>query len=502
MDYRFLIIFIFISATNVKCQKSISIEDTKITDNNNTAKEIENVKVEEKIPTIKLPNLCTICKCTDDIIDCDKRNLTYHFEDTQWPNKTMKVVSFEENLLVHVKPFPALEIRRLILRKNKITKIDNSAFKKIINLTELDLSYNQLTTENLQPQVFEGKFSPDIYEPLEKLVILNLAYNMLHSLHHDLFEHTTNLKVLDLSGNLFSILDSRSIIAISSLPNLEELNLSYCGLKTIPETSFYTCKNLKKLNLSGNQLTAIPNALKEATSLEILYMDENPIQIIDKGHSFPNMIKLKELSLCCMPHLTIVGSGSFSGLTSLEHLRIQNCPNLESIHENALASWDNNSTETVWPPLKKLDLSDNALRYLPQLLISRWDWLEKLDLTNNKWSCDCDNEYLINVLLPTYGKRLMGEEMNTLACAAPPEHEGENLTSLFNRSLRCLDLYNARPEKDAMILVGILIGILFAIPVCLTTFIFWRRGFFFCGSSGPASFSRAFYKRTMNDDEF
>lgn len=92
---------------------------------------------------------------SDDIIDCDKRNLTYHFEDTQWPNRTMKVVSFEENLLVHVKPFPALEIRKLILRKNKITKIDNSAFKKIINLTELDLSYNQLTTENLQPQVFE-----------------------------------------------------------------------------------------------------------------------------------------------------------------------------------------------------------------------------------------------------------------------------------------------------------------------------------------------------------
>lgn len=122
--------------------------------------------------------------------------------------------------------------------------------------------------------------------------------------------------------------------------------------------------------------------------------------------------------------------------------------------------------------------------------------------TKRKGSHISSSLFQINVLLPTYGKRLMGEEMNTLACAAPPEHEGENLTSLFNRSLRCLDLYNARPEKDAMILVGILIGILFAIPVCLTTFIFWRRGFFFCGSSGPASFSRAFYKRTMNDDEF
>lgn len=68
MDYRFLIIFIFIFARNIKCQKSTS-EDIKITDNNNDAtKEIENVQVEEKIPTIKLPNLCTICKCTGNLL--------------------------------------------------------------------------------------------------------------------------------------------------------------------------------------------------------------------------------------------------------------------------------------------------------------------------------------------------------------------------------------------------------------------------------------------------
>lgn len=50
----------------------------------------------------------------------------------------------------------------------------------------------------------------------------------------------------------------------------------------------------------------------------------------------------------------------------------------------------------MWPPLKKLDLSDNALRYLPQQLVARWDWLEKLDLMNNKWSCDCNNQYLVS----------------------------------------------------------------------------------------------------------
>ena len=94
----------------------------------------------------------------------------------------------------------------------------------------------------------------------------------------------------------------------------------------------------------------------------------------------------------------------------------------------------------------------------------------------------------------------MGKEIDSLKCTAPPEHLGKNLTSLAHRKLRCLDRYDAHPERDAAILVGIMIGLLLAIPVALTFFVFWRKGFFFCGSQGPASFSRAFYKRTANDD--
>lgn len=107
----------------------------------------------------------------------------------------------------------------------------------------------------------------------------------------------------------------------------------------------------------------------------------------------------------------------------------------------------------------------------------------------------------VGSLLPTLGKSLMGNEVDDLKCSSPPEHAGKNLTSLAKRKLRCKDLYGARPERDAAILVGIMIGLLLAIPVALTLFVFWRRGFFFCGSQGPASFSRAFYKRAAPDDE-
>ncbi|XP_043595808.1 leucine-rich repeat neuronal protein 3-like [Bombus pyrosoma] len=497
MNYRFFVIFIFTFAT-VECQ---NVANNANSNNTDATMDVEITNLEEEISKPKLPHLCTVCNCIDDIIDCDNRNLTHHLEGGQWSNKTIKIASFNGNLLVHVKPFPKIEIRKLSLQKNKITRIDPRAFKEIINLTELDLSHNQLTTENLKPGVFEGKFSSDAYEPLEKLVVLNLAHNVLHSLHQDLFEHMESLKVLNLSWNQFSRIDERTSIAISSLPYLEELDLSYCGLKTLSDVHFYSSRSLRKLNLSGNLLTSVPKALEETTMLEVLYLDENPIQIIDHLYPFPLIPKLKELSLCCMPHLTIVGPYAFSGLMSLEHLRIENCPKLESIDDYALAT-QNNSEVPVWPPLKKLDLSDNALRYLPQQLVARWDWLEKLDLMNNKWSCDCNNQYLIGTLLPKYGKKLMGDELDSLICAFPPEHAGKNLSSLSHRSLRCLDLNNARPERDATILIGVLVGLLLAIPVCLTIFVFWRRGFFFCGTQGPATFSRAFYKRATDDDEF
>lgn len=64
-------------------------------------------------------------------------------------------VSFEGNQLVHVTAFPRIVVERLILRKNHIAKIDYHAFKELVNLTELDLSHNQLTSDLLQPHVFE-----------------------------------------------------------------------------------------------------------------------------------------------------------------------------------------------------------------------------------------------------------------------------------------------------------------------------------------------------------
>ena len=50
---------------------------------------------------------------------------------------------------------------------------------------------------------------------------MRLDHNRLHSLHMDIFEHTTDLEILDLSYNPLVMLDKHTVIAIDSLPLLK-----------------------------------------------------------------------------------------------------------------------------------------------------------------------------------------------------------------------------------------------------------------------------------------
>ncbi|XP_066599040.1 leucine-rich repeat neuronal protein 2-like [Prorops nasuta] len=444
--------------------------------------------------------VCDICNCTGELIDCSGLGLESNLKDNQWPRSQVRVVTFEKNNLIRLQPFANATIEKLILRHNRILRIEQRAFYNIKRLFEIDLSHNELISQFFTSDVFEGPFSAVVDEPLKALKVLNLAWNDLHSLKQDLFKHVMGIRILDLSGNPLRVIDHPTSLAISSLPSLERLDLSNCQLSDLPDHIFHAPRSLKALRLAGNEFERLPLALDDAKGLQSLILDDNPIELIEQIHGFPVLPALTELSLCGMPDLTEIGKNAMSGLSSLERLSICHNPKLTKIHELTLGK--ETSKGRIWPPLKQLDLSDNALRYLPSLLVGRWDKLEEMDLTNNQWSCDCDNQYLIGKLLPENGKKWMKEEeLEGLRCSGPPEHMGKNLSSLSHRHLRCPDLYGARPEKDAAILVGMLIGLLVAIPLALALFVLWRRGFFFCGPQGPAAFSRAFYKRTSNNDD-
>ena len=67
-------------------------------------------------------------------------------------------------------------------------------------------------------------------------------------------------------------------------------------------------------------------------------------------------------------------------------------------------------------------------------------------------------------------------------------------------TMRCLDLYGHRPERDGALLVGILAGVLITIPVVLFLIYAYQRHWFGLFDNSPAGFSRQFYKKTTSED--
>lgn len=131
---------------------------------------------------------------------------------------TIKLVN---NSITHIPVLPAYPVENLYLSFNQINNITDGAFQNLNKLTKLDLSHNNLTTKILDPDVFKGQYSADKYEPINSLIELDLAYNDLHALQNDLFEHVPNLETLILCKNTFQVIDTSTLVAIASLTSLK-----------------------------------------------------------------------------------------------------------------------------------------------------------------------------------------------------------------------------------------------------------------------------------------
>ncbi|KAJ6647296.1 Leucine-rich repeat neuronal protein 1 [Pseudolycoriella hygida] len=460
--------------------------------------------------------ICKLCKCQPDTktIDCQDLEIDKMFTEKEFvalnsSKVPQDIFRLNNNRLTEIPSFPVLSIKVLNLHRNHINKIENLAFYNLTLLEELDLSSNSLTTSALIPEVFAGHFSPSTYQPLENLKVLRLSHNDIHSLHDDLFEHMPVLEVLSLDYNPIMTIDHLTAIAISSISNLKFLDMSYMELKEIPTSLFNYPRDLQTLNLTGNLLTKIPDALDYTPNLETLYLDENDIQWIGADDGvFPALKKLKLLSLSYTT-LKSIGEGAFSKLTALTTLMVTNNHHLSVIHENALSrKGEEDPRRLEYPPLKNLYLHNNNLTTLHSNMFPSYTTLDIVDIRFNPWICDCENQWIISNLLPLIIKK--HPTMNRdIVCNEPIALVGMELNDLLHqdRKLRCLDKFNHTPQNDGTILVGILIGkanwILIGIPMALAIVFVYKRGCFgLSDNRGAAAYSRAFYKRAEAGDDF
>ncbi|XP_044764370.1 leucine-rich repeat neuronal protein 2-like isoform X2 [Coccinella septempunctata] len=397
--------------------------------------------------------------------------------------------------------FATENVVRLDLSFNKISHVKNNVFSRLQKLETLVLSHNNV--ENLHPNAFQGLYMAGDFYPLRSLRTLMLDHNSIHTLNADLFEHTESVETLSLAYNPLEVIDTHTAIAITNLANLKFLDLSYTQLSALPKYFLHTPKYIEVLNLSGNSFTGVPRELEEAHSLRKFVFNDNAVVELTRQNGFPRIPTLRVLHLCQMSDLVALDAGSLANLTDLQELYVAGNPRLSRIDDATLSTADATGTMDSWPDIKKLYLNDNQISYINKSLLAHWSTLAELDLSNNPWTCECENQWMVETLMPVYLK-IDEDKAKAMKCAAPVEMTSYTFEELHKRNynMRCLDLYGAQPERDAAMLVGTLAGLLLGIPLVLFCIYSYRRHWFGYFDDSAASFSRQFYRRTNDVYEY
>lgn len=172
------------------------------------------------------------------------------------------------------------KLKNLDVSSNRITHIHKSSFFGLVQLERLYLYSNRIQSIHLE--AFKG---------LDMLIELKLQGNHLSSLP---FIHFPKLLLIDLSYNNIPTLGASQLLT----PHLEALKLASLGLTTVNEALITSLKNLHDLDISMNQLTEIPQALKQDSikGLIKLSLAGNPLGEL-RVEDFQKLTRLQELDL-------------------------------------------------------------------------------------------------------------------------------------------------------------------------------------------------------------
>lgn len=454
--------------------------------------------------------ICKKCNCDvkAKVIECSNKALTKMFSFDDWAalNATSddyEVLKLDHNQFENIDvAFPALRfpLKVIDFRHNKINQIVKNCFTKLDYLEEIDLSFNELTTEKLKPEIFEGKYNANEYEPLMSMKRLKLSYNLLHNFDDEVFEHLKHLQELYIDNNPFQIIHTNVLRAFTDLDQLHLLDMSRMELSSIPFETFHPLRALKVLKLDGNLFKIVPDALKLAINVRELSLNENPLLDLSEDNAMPIMPKLQKLNMTYIGTLRHIGKGGMTGLESLEELDLSHNHHLSSIDPDAFVFTEkDNSERKQWPLIKKLFLNNNNLSTIDVNSFIKWKEMKEIHIHDNPWLCDCQLQWVSSILMPVI-KDTTPHLIEHIKCAAPHQMVDRKLLELSDdhSEMRCLDKYGANPERDSALLVALLIGVLLGMPLAFATVMIYKRG---CGRRGPADYSRAFYKRAeMQDD--
>ena len=189
-------------------------------------------------------------------------------------------------------------------------------------------------------------------------------------------------QVLIITGNEFMPNNLSLGPIFADMKKLEEIHLTWSGIPSLGEHSFWGLRNLRVLNLTQNSLTNLVDTnFRGATSLKLLDLSHNQIESVPSA-VFRHIKFLQSLSLAnnMIPKLV---PRIFFGLTRLRYLDLsynplgdlqpelfRDVPVLETFHCAGCGLLSISGTLlNMMPELKELSLQNNRLTQVPHRIV-------------------------------------------------------------------------------------------------------------------------------------
>ncbi|XP_070492997.1 toll-like receptor Tollo [Chironomus tepperi] len=297
------------------------------------------------------------------------------------------------NLELHSETFSGLsELRRLNLADNNIWTLPNGIFCPLFTLKYLNLSKNHLNDVSQVGFSLKKAATPlggndnDLFTGTPPSAAssqascnsgveqLDLSYNNLISIPNNCFNALKNLNFMHLDSNQLTILDDNSF---QGLDKLQFLNLTNNRLIALPPELFEKTRELKRLYIANNSLAVLaPGLFEKLNQLEVLDLSFN--ELTSSWINRDTFLGLNRLVVLKLNNnkMTKVDQFVFREVYELQALNLE-FNQIEMIAQNAFIDLRN---------LHQLLLSDNQLKVIESKHFAGLYSLNQLILESNEIS--------------------------------------------------------------------------------------------------------------------
>ncbi|KAJ7326755.1 hypothetical protein JRQ81_016514 [Phrynocephalus forsythii] len=278
------------------------------------------------------------------------------------------------------------QLRSLDLGLNNIKQnLTGLEFQGLSNMETLYLSYNyqvNLTSESFtytpslrklrmrQVRCSNLKISPSPFRKLKNLTILDLANNNIANMRGDVFDGLHQLEILDMQHNNLARLWKHAnpegpILFLKGLESLHLLDLESNGFDEMPIKAFHDLSQLRSLNLRYNNLNLIPEfVFDNLTSLNYLLLEKNLITAVEEKVFGTVFTHLKEINMgfnpfdCTCESIAWFVNWINSSKTSVPQFNTYQCNTPSKYHSKMVAQFDTSPCDSA--PFKLMYIVSTA----------------------------------------------------------------------------------------------------------------------------------------------